>query len=167
MRKRNKLPIGTIVGILIAGILVGASGFFFIHLRGAWFAFGTPSVNIADLIEQATSTNANTIGALEENHTGFPLRLPYGFSISLLAKNVPGVRVIKKDTFGNFWISQPDLGAISLIEVSNGNISAPHPILRNLRKPHGLAFDPDYPAMLYYAEEHRISRITVYSDGEP
>ena len=101
------------------------------------------------------------------NTTGMSLKLPQGFSISIFAKDLPGARVMAFDSFGNMWVSQTSRGIISLLEVKDGKTIVQNDIFTGLRKPHGLAFDPQSPTMLYYAEEDKISRVVVYSDGEP
>ncbi len=136
---------------------------------GGWYLWDTfkgvlpiirpPSEKIEDLIE---GNNARG-----ENKTDFPLALPRGFSISIFAKGLPGARVTAFDSFGNVWVSQTSEGVISLLEVENGKVVRQNPVLKNLKKPHGLAFDPKFPNMLYFAEEDKISRIPTYSDGEP
>ena len=101
------------------------------------------------------------------NTTGMPLELPAGFSIEIFAKNLPGARVMAIDGFGNMWVSQTSQGIISLLEVQNGKVIRQNPVLKNLKKPHGLAFDPQNEFSLYFAEEDKISRLPTYSDGGP
>lgn len=101
-----------------------------------------------------------------ENTTGMPLWVPDGFSISIFARNLPDVRVMAFDDFGSMWVSQPGQGAVSMIEIGDdGAVVRQGAVLRDLRGPHGLAFDPAHPFALYIAEEDKISRIGVYSDG--
>lgn len=99
------------------------------------------------------------------NTTGLPLKLPEGFSISYAAKDLSGVRVIKQDTLGNIWASRPGAGAVTMIEMKDGEAIRQSDIFRGLRKPHGLAFDPEFPTMLYVSEEHQISRVPTYGEG--
>ena len=91
--------------------------------------------------------------------------MPDGFSIEIFAKDLPGARVMEFDTFGNMWVSQTSAGVVSLLEVADGIVTHQNVILRNLKKPHGLAFHPEQETILYVAEEHRVSRIPTYSEG--
>lgn len=140
-----------IIAILIffAGI-VGALIFYWKNLRGIGPAIRPPSEKVSDVIMRSQ-------GAFV---------LPSHFSISIFAEGIPGARVIKKDHFGNMWVSQTKEGTISLVEVENGKAKNVSVVLRNLKNPHGLAFDPQDPQMLYFAEENKISRVRVYSDGD-
>lgn len=98
------------------------------------------------------------------NSTPFPLSVPEGFELSVYAQ-VPGARVIVRDGFGNFWVSQTSLGQVSTIDIRSGDEPQVHAAFRNLNNPHGLAVDPTNGMALYIAEEHRISRVALYSDG--
>ena len=139
---------GLVVGVLV---LVWSGIFAWKNLRGIGPAIGPiPSVSV---------------NPTPENTTGLPLNLPEGFSVAYAAKDLPGARVIKQDSFGNIWVSRPVAGAISLLEIENGVANHQSDIFQNLRKPHGLAFDPDFPTALYITEEHRITRAHVYSEG--
>lgn len=102
-----------------------------------------------------------------ENLTGLPLKIADGFSISIFAKNLKDARDMAFDSNGNLWVSRPDEGAITMIEIENGRAAGQNDILRNLAKPHGLAFDPDVPNLLYFAEENKVSKIQLYSDALP
>ncbi|KKS91641.1 MAG: L-sorbosone dehydrogenase [Parcubacteria group bacterium GW2011_GWC1_43_12] len=104
---------------------------------------------------------------LGENLTGLPLKIADGFSISIFAQNLKDARDMAFDSMGNLWVSRPDEGVITLIEIENGRAARQNDVLRNLNKPHGLAFDPDTPNLLYFAEENKISKIPLYSDAPP
>ncbi|MDP3954030.1 MAG: Gmad2 immunoglobulin-like domain-containing protein [bacterium] len=101
------------------------------------------------------------------NTTGMPLSMPPGFSIEIFAKDLPGARVMAFDGFGNMWVSQTKQGIVSLLEVQDGKVARQNAVLRNLKNPHGLAFDPQNEFALYIAEEDKISRLPTYSDGGP
>jgi len=91
--------------------------------------------------------------------------VPDGFKIEVLADNLSGARVVLPDSLGNLWVSQPSQGVVSLVEMDEGKVTQHYPIFQDLKRPHGLAFDPDDPFLLYIAEEDKISRIRVYSEG--
>ena len=61
------------------------------------------------------------------NTTGLPLVLPAGYSIETLAE-VPGARVIAKDGFGNYWVSQPSKGTVSPVSFRLLVMRAPVPL---------------------------------------
>ena len=90
--------------------------------------------------------------------------LPAEFSIELFAKNLPGARIIAQDALGNFWISQPSEGAVSLVEVKNGKAININRVFTKLNNPHGLAIDPQDGALLYIAETNKISRVKLDSE---
>lgn len=94
------------------------------------------------------------------------LQVPDGFGVSVFRSGLRGARVIKKDKLGNFWVSQPSEGLITLVEMGESGAVRANPIFKGLRGPHGLAFDPDDPFLLYIGEEHRVSRVRVYSEDE-
>jgi glucose/arabinose dehydrogenase len=113
----------------------------------------------------STAMNSSTTGE-SSNTTGLPLNVPAGFSIETLAKNIPGARVIVKDGFGNYWVSQTEQGTITQLEMKDGKVVSQNAIFRNLNRPHGLAIDPSGEGFtLYIAESDKISRVQLYSDG--
>lgn len=161
-----KKPI-IIIFALIAVILGISVGVYWQNLRGALPAIRKPSRDIAELIEKAATT---TIGQMKpaENKTNMPLKFPDGFSISIFAKNLPGARVMRFDSFGNMWVSRTGEGAVALLEINDdGTINHQGDVLQNLRKPHGLAFDSDGKSnTVYIAEEHRVTLHRILGSGE-
>lgn len=94
-----------------------------------------------------------------------PLSLPEGFVANVFAKDLPGIRVVKEDSFGNLWVTQSEEGKVSLLELRDGAVVNQRVVLRDLVQPHGIAFDPAHPTLLYVAEESRITRMPIYSEG--
>lgn len=93
------------------------------------------------------------------------LNVPDGFEISVFADDLPGVRAMVFDSFGNLWVSQTSAGTVSLLQIGvDGVLEKAGAVFSNLNNPHGLAFDPKFPLQLYVAEEDKIFRVTVYSD---
>ena len=141
--------------IFIAGVTVFWGVYYWKNLRGVGPVVLPPPEKIEDTLPPA------------RNNTEFPLKLPDGFSISLFAKDLPGARVMLA-THGH-----PLLGFIAVSQTSQGKVTflddqgkvVDGLTIENLRKPHGLARDPLEPFEFYIAEEHRISRIALYSDG--
>ncbi len=103
------------------------------------------------------------IAKLGLNSTGLPLNLPPEFSIEIFAKDLPGARVMAFDSEGNMWVSQTSEGQISMLEIENGKVVGQKVVMRDLKKPHGLAFDPEDASILYIAEEHRITQFDLSS----
>jgi len=108
------------------------------------------------------------LGELPESTDGITanLKLPPGFQIEIFAKSLPGARVIVQDSFGNFWVSRPKDGAVTLIEIDRetGELANQSDIFTGLNRPHGLAIDPRNPFALYIAESHRIIKVPLYSE---
>jgi glucose/arabinose dehydrogenase len=154
MTKKSRLLLTGIICV-IAGILILRGGiFYWKNLRGVGPAINPPAGDIVEELEPGM------------NSTGFPLKLPDGFSIEIFAKNLPGARVMEFDGFGNMWVSQTSRGEISLLEIGDdGKVNHFGAVFRNLVKPHGLAFDPEFKTLLYIAEENKISKVPTYSDG--
>lgn len=101
-----------------------------------------------------------------QNATDVPFAVPAGYRIETLTDDLPGARVIVRDGFGNYWVSQPSRGTVSQIEMSGSTVVRVNAVLRGLDGPHGLAIDPESGGMtLYVAEERAISRVHLYSDA--
>lgn len=106
------------------------------------------------------------VNATSTNTTGMPLTVPAGFSIEIFAENLSGARVMLFDQFGNMWVSETSEGTISMLEIGDdGKVVRQGAVFRNLRKPHGLALHPEFTTALYFAEENKISKVALYSDG--
>src|SRR3989344_9464032 len=115
----KKFLIFVLVLVAVAGA-AWASIFYFKNLRGIWPALIGPSEDISKTLEPGVAS---------------PLKLPPGFSISIFAKDLPGARVMARDRFGNFWVSQTSEGTISFLEVENGRVVRQNVVFKNLRKP--------------------------------
>ena len=114
-----------------APFTLGVRGFVFYreNLRGIGPAIFPSAVNLSDL----SSATSSDLG----------LKLPEGFRAEIFAKNLPGARVMKFDSFGNLWVSRTNYGAVSLVELKDGRVQNVSDVFKNLNNPHGLAFDPD------------------------
>lgn len=142
--------------VLIPGlallIILGVAGYLY------WR--GSPETSPSSTEEQA--------GLATSTEVGFPLKLPPEFSISIFAKDLPGARMMAFDGFGNMWVSQTSEGKISTLEIGDdGKVKRQGVVFRGLQKPHGLVVDPQNSNLLYFAEENKISRVTLYSDDSP
>ncbi len=159
LNKSLKIVFGILAVTLVIGIAVAAK-FYYDNLRGAGPAFRDPSDDITKYIPMEGSPASNT--------TNMPLKLPEGFSISIFAKDLPGARVVAFDgdsRGGVMYVSQTSEGKITALTVNqNGQVTDKHVLLKNLSKPHGLAI---LNSDLYYAEENKISKVRLYSEGSP
>lgn len=139
-----------VVALVLTGV-VWTSIFYWKNLRGVGPALKSPGKDIARVL----------------NTTDMPLILPPDFAIDIFARELAGARVLAFDQKGNLWVSRTSEGVITLLEIENGKVARAREVVRNLQKPHGLAFDPDDASMLYFAEEHRISRIRISASETP
>ena len=148
--------------ILLGFAVISLVGIFFLgrfayrNLRGIGPAISKPPANIVDLIEGASTTTVSG------SPTDFPLNMPEGFSISVFAKDLSGARVLAQDSRGNIWVSRTSDGAVTMLDVEDGKVVKQEDIFTELNNPHGLAFDPQNPDVLYISEEDRISHVMVY-----
>jgi glucose/arabinose dehydrogenase len=148
-----------VILFFLAG-LAWAGIFLWKNFRGAVPSIINPPQNISELLPPARQPVPPS-----ENSTGMPLGIPDGFSISIFAKNLSGARVMLFDSLGNMWVSRTGQGAVTLLEIKDGNIINQSDIFQNLNNPHGLALDPEDPFNLFIAEENKISRVRIYSEG--
>ncbi len=118
---------------------------------------------------QQDGSSASSVPSFLETPGRNDTRLPFdvypGYVIELLA-DVPGARVIVRDGFGNYWVSQMAQGTVSHLEMSGATVRTVSTPLRGLNKPHGLAIGPEEGGFtLYVAEQDKISRVHLYSDA--
>lgn len=154
--KHKKILLAT--GILIILFLIIGFGSYAKNFFGA-----------IPLLKPVPETNTNLTTNNPDNgidETGLGLKIPSSFKLSIFAQNLPDARVMQEDSFGNLWVSQPDEGVVSLLEIDKetGKVKNQGPVFKNLKKPHGLAINPQSPFGLYIAEEHRIIRVPTYSE---
>lgn len=152
--------------VFIIGIIVVLFGAYVYsiwdkNLRGAGPALfhKTPPADIAGIIDTHATLPPG------QNDTEFPLSLPDGFKIEVFAKNLGQPRVMVFDSEGNMWVSRTREGIVTKLVVSQGRVVEQQNIFRDLDSPHGLAFDPDNPNILYIAEQHRIAKARLYSNA--
>lgn len=154
--------------IIFVSIIFLVGSFLWKNLRGSAPAFFAPKQNIVELLPVVTedSKPVTSDTSLGLNMTDLPLKIPSGFKISIFAKNLSGARVMVIDSFGNMWVSRSSEDVVTQLEIQNGRVVRQNDVLVGLNNPHGLALDPDQPFLLYIGEENKITRITVYSDGD-
>ena len=146
MKKTKIIWILSIIVLVV--LLVFGIRFYVKNLRGIWPLVETPSTGITQMADPTTYKNLN-------------LNLPAGFSISIFAQNVPGARVMVFDNSGNIWLSETGQGKLVELIVKDGKVQSQKIILTGLKNPHGLAFDPQNPNVLYIAEETQISKMII------
>lgn len=87
------------------------------------------------------------------------LHLPPGFSIAIYAADLPGVRMLRFTKTGDLLLSQPQAGAVVLLEKDangDGRADGRHQLLTGLSRPHGLDLRDGW---LYVAETYGVVRI--------
>ena len=114
-------------------------------MRGVGPAIGNPPGDVTQVIGQSNSS----------------FKLPPGFSLNVFAKNLPGARVAIFDSKGNIWLSQTGEGIVSELTIQNGQWKSQKTVFSGLKHPHGLAFDPENPDILYIAQETEISKVNL------
>ncbi len=163
----KKLVIIFVIGLL--AVVAWTSRFYWQNLRGIGPAINPPTGDIAALINAADKTGADgatptNSGLPAENKTGFPLVMPENFSIQVLSTGLQGARVMVFDYWGNLWVSQTGPGKISRVEIKDGKAVSNKEIMTGLSSPHGLAFDPANPSVLYFAEDSKISKVSIWNE---
>jgi glucose/arabinose dehydrogenase len=116
-------------------------------------------------IKPAIQAPPEDISEIVKTDNPGPLKLPPGFEIEIFAKGLPGARVMAFDSTGGLWVSQTREGLISLVTNNEAGQIEARPVFTGLKNPHGLAFDPLDPFLLYIAEEDKISTVRIYSEG--
>lgn len=157
-----------VAGVLVLMGLAAVGGvFYYRNLRGVGTALREPKEDVTALLPTSgdASVPSDSNGLTVANNG--PIKVADGFSLLVFAKDLPGARVMVKDGLGNIWVSQPGSGVVTLLQVTNGKVVSQDPVFRSLHRPHGLAIDPTNPLMLYIAEENKISRVSLYSEGKP
>jgi glucose/arabinose dehydrogenase len=121
-------------------ILGGILGF----LMSRWFGINTPLMKKNPPSEEMLSTR---------------MHLPPGFSISVYAKDLPDVRMLRFTEAGDLLASLPTEGRIVLLERDDDSDGAPDgrsDLVTGLNRPHGMDY---YQGKLYVAETDAIGRI--------
>jgi len=191
--KKKKIITITVLAI-IAGILVTAFILYWNNFRGIIPLIKKPSVDIAEVLpgsskninelngENTPGDNKDEVEMDKENikasddrnskdpenrEDGSILKLEKDFSITIFADDVPAARVLAVGPEGNLWVSQTGIGQVSRIIILDGISTGLDIIFDGLKNPHGIAFDPEDPYMLYIAEEDRVSRVRIEAEGFP
>ncbi len=140
-----------IIGVLAVGGGAIAGIYSWRYFRGSGLAFLPPIGNIAE--ELPTTTPSVVPGS--ENTTKLPLQLADGLRIRVLADDLPGARVLAWSPEGRLFVSRTAQGAVTELQFADGKVIKQEDVLKDLRKPHGLAFQPELGG-LYVATEDSI-----------
>ena len=139
-------------GLIIAAALavVWGSLFFWRNLRGAGPAWLSPPQDIAKLLDKDKGASGG------QNLTGFPLKLPPGFSISIFARGLTTPRVLALDPEGTLLVSLLFDGRVVALpdRRHRGVADEVVTVRQDLRRPHGLAF---LGGKLYIAETPEVA----------
>jgi glucose/arabinose dehydrogenase len=141
-----------IVTILAILAIVGVGIFFEVRRQNPGHVAQNPTPQ---------NNDGNNHNLPEGDQTGLGLAVPKGFGIQIVAKDLTNARAVVMDPSNNLWVSQTSEGKISKVSYVNGLYSAPEVFLQKLKKPHGLAFDPQNANILYFAEEDKVSKVDV------
>ncbi len=124
----------------------------------------TLALLLAGCTQPTVPPGHSSSSASSESSASSPLTLNSP-QVEIFAKDLSGARVIVRDGFGNFWVSRPKAGVVTVLEIGDdGKVLQQYDAIRNLRNPHGLAFNPA-GTHLYVAEETSIKEYLVYSDA--
>ena len=141
--------------LLVLGVLLAFRGAAVVltNFHNAGPGVETPPVETSKINEKQ-SPLATPKAAV--NTTGFPLSLPTGFSIAIVAKGLAGPRVLAIDPVGNLLVSIPSQGRVVALRDTNGDGSFDETkdLAKGLNKPHGLAF---HGGKLYVAETNKVA----------
>ena len=139
--------------------------FYYKNLRGIEPALRAPKQDIVELIGNSPqpSLNLREGELVAENTTGMPLKLPPGFSIEVFAKDLPGARVMTMDAQGGMYVSRTKENRVTYLQVEQGKVVKQFDVFGQMRKPHGIARDPENPRIFYVAQEDSIVRIRTES----
>lgn len=137
-------PILYLLILVVIGTLGYMGYFYYKNLRGALPAIKEPTADISDLV-----LNDKT-----------PLVLPEGFQLSIYANSLPGARALAMDPNGNLVVSLLGEGKVVLLLDKNfdGRAGETKILLKDLKNPHGLAFDCVEVGVckLYVAQEDKV-----------
>lgn len=162
MESRKKI----ILSVLVAAIIFAAATGAFWALDALRIARGLkpvivkPSQDITELIPPAASDGEGN-GMPAGSATGFPLKFPDGFSISMYAKDLGAPRVMMWGPDGTLWTSIPSEGKVVSLRDADGDGAAESAavVADGLNRPHGLASrcDPDMSCKVYIAESDQVA----------
>ncbi len=175
MKPKTKKIVGVSASLLATMAIILGWRFYYHNLRGLGPAIGSVPLDISSVVppvpgsedvKKNASSSSQVVKTVGLAEAPMPLRLQPGFSIGILAKDLPGARVIAIDSEGNIWLSQTSQGIVSKLTMKDGRLVKQETVLSDLNNPHGLAFDPKDSNVLFIAEETKISK-TVLKSGLP
>jgi glucose/arabinose dehydrogenase len=111
---------------------------------------------VGPVIRDITESFSKASDSSDTNSTGLPLKLPRGFSVSILAKDLGNPRMLAWDPDGVLLVSIPSRGSIVALPDMNADGSSDETVtvVSGLNLPHGVAF---HNGKLYIAETNGVS----------
>ncbi len=172
MARKKKIIIISVSASITALLLIWAFIFYWQNFRGIIPLLREPELDIAESIPgPAGPGETDKIDPpayeTEIDPAEQPLDVPDGFSISIFAKNIPAARVIAFGPMGNLWVTQTGIGKITRLDIENNAAVGKIEIFSGLKNPHGIAFHPRDPYIFYFAEEDKISAVSLDEEGMP
>jgi glucose/arabinose dehydrogenase len=118
---------------------------------------GLSLVGLLACSKNSVDTEQLDAASVQQTLLGHTMILPKGFSISVFAQGLSGVRFMKTGPGGEVYASRPGAGLIIRLPDANddGVPEAPVTVRSGLNNPHGFHFRGD---TLYVAEEHQVVR---------
>ncbi len=137
--------------ILIFGAIVVFGIVYYKNIKGALPAFLPATEDIAEIIENESSTPDTG----NEIVTKSPFVLPDGFKVSIYAKNLIAPRVMHYGPSGHMLVSIPKEGKIvALVDKDfDGTAEGILTVIDKLNKPHGMASRCDQELCKFYIAE--------------
>lgn len=105
----------------------------------------------------SVTLSPSTASSRKGGEMPFPLQVPQGYHIGLFAHDIGPVRDLQISPEGILLASVTSNGQVLAFRDTNGDgiVDDKHILVRNIRKPHGLAF---YKGYLYVASELDVTR---------
>ena len=113
-----KKPIIIIFALAALAGLIWAGNYYWRNLRGAGPAFLSPP---QDLARPSETSQEPVVPPDSPSPVPFPLKLPPGFSISIVARNLGGPRALALDPGGNLLVSLTRQGKVVALPDKDGD----------------------------------------------
>jgi glucose/arabinose dehydrogenase len=157
-----KKPLLLVLLLMAAAGLLWAGNYYWRHPGGRGPAVPSPP---QDLARPPEASQEPVVPPDSPSPVPFSLKLPPGFAISIVARNLGGPRALALDPGGNLLVSLTRQGKVVALPDKDGDGVADRvvTVLKGLKNPHGLAFGGGDPPRLYVAETRQV---TAYNYNE-
>ncbi len=160
--KRSEVTIVTLFVLAMLGM--GAFVFrYYNNLAGAWAAWQAPKSPAGSVAPSSTAPVPGQPVSPAAPASDLPLTVPSGFSLRFVAKNIPGARVLAFVDSETLLVSQTSAGKVVVLKIKDGQESSRSEITKKIKRPHGVAIDPDDAGIVYIAGEDGIYRGSISS----